>query len=419
MLARSKYWGQQLTAKQILQRYAAGERDFRGAILNGCNFSGANLSGADFSGAQIRGTRFVDATLIGTKFCHAETGPANYWELVRLLAILIAIPCGFLQAVASFYIGFGLSSLDRGIRINDFPILTAAVAAVIVTTGLIIGARVISGAGAVMTATIVNILTGFFAALLAGFISAFGYDNFLVVFLTVLATASAIAIANIGLSESVARRIRQDGPGFEVLRNLSVLGGTTFSGATLTEASFASAILNKANFANSRQRSTILTRVRWQNAQQLEQAHLGNTYLRDQRIRHLLTRLNGAGLNGQASLDLSNTDLRSVNLAGAQLQRVNLRRANLNGATFAGAELQGANLTGAHCLGTNFTAAQFTGACIKAWKINNATVLENIDCQYIFLGERLSDRGYGDRRPCNQDNIFQPGDFEQFFQQCS
>ncbi|MEM6521936.1 MAG: pentapeptide repeat-containing protein, partial [Cyanobacteria bacterium P01_C01_bin.70] len=90
MMARSKYSEQRLTAKQVLQRYGAGERDFRGAILDGCDFSSANLSGADFSGAKIRGTRFVDSALIGTKFCHAEAGPSTGRYIVQLLAVLIA-----------------------------------------------------------------------------------------------------------------------------------------------------------------------------------------------------------------------------------------------------------------------------------------------------------------------------------------
>ncbi len=301
MIARSKYWGQQLTAKQILQRYAAGERNFRGAILNGCNFSGTNLSGADFSGAKIRGTRFIEATLIETKFCHAEAGPSTGRCIVQLLAVLIAIPCGFLQMVASLLTVSLLFSINSDTIANHFLVLllwlAAAISVVMVTTGLIVGARVISGASAVRTAAIVNIPISFLAALLVEVMTIVSSGNAGVSFLTVLVPASAILIANIWLSESVARRIRQGGPGAEVLRNLSVRGGTAFNGATLTEASFASAILNKANFANSQQRSTILTRVRWQNAQQLEQAHLGTSYLRDQRIRHLLTHLNRSGLN--------------------------------------------------------------------------------------------------------------------------
>ncbi|MEM6522046.1 MAG: pentapeptide repeat-containing protein, partial [Cyanobacteria bacterium P01_C01_bin.70] len=383
-------------------------------------------SGADFSGAKIRGTRFVDSALIGTKFCHAEAGPSTGRYIVQLLAVLIAIPCGFLQAVASYYLGLASTDtyLDAAPFGNDFSVVATAAAVMLLTTVIIVGTRVIAGFDAVLAAAVVTTITilpvgmlGVLLSILAGLVR--GDDSaaaFFTTFVVVSGIAIAIENANFWLSRQVERHIHQGVPTFEALRNLSVWGGTAFNGANLTEASFASAILNQANFTNSLNRSTSLTRVRWQNAQKLEQAYLGTTYLCDQRVRHLLTCLTGSGLNGQTPLDLSNADLRGVNLAGAQLHRINFRKANLTGATLAGAQLQGANLTGARCWGTDFTAAQLTGACIKAWKINHATVLKDIDCQYIFLEEGLIIDGYRDRRPSNRDDIFQPGDFEQLFQ---
>jgi hypothetical protein len=43
MTERGKYHGQRLKAREVLQLYAAGERDFRGAILRGCNLSASQL----------------------------------------------------------------------------------------------------------------------------------------------------------------------------------------------------------------------------------------------------------------------------------------------------------------------------------------------------------------------------------------
>jgi len=40
-----------MTAKELLARYAAGQRDFRGVDLAGVDLSGANLSGACMTGA--------------------------------------------------------------------------------------------------------------------------------------------------------------------------------------------------------------------------------------------------------------------------------------------------------------------------------------------------------------------------------
>lgn len=344
MTAQSKYGGQRLTAKQVLQRYAAGEREFRGAILDDCDFRGANLSGADFSRAKIRGTCFVDATLIRTKFCHAEAGPSIYRRIVQLLAVLIAIPCGFLQAVASFYLGrifadfpgwFGGGILGADLTGQNFSIIIMATAMIILTTMAIVGARVIAGVDAVLAAAAVTTITilpvGVLGVLLGIVASIARGDNsasaFFITFAVVLGIAIAIENANFWLSWQVKQHIHRGDPAFEAWRGLSVWGGTTFNGANLTGASFASAILNKANFANSQKRSTILNRVRWQNAQQLERAHSGRSYLQNPKVRHLLTHLTGSGLNGQAPLDLSNIDLRGVNLAGAQLHRINLRKA--------------------------------------------------------------------------------------------
>ncbi len=43
-----------MKAAEVLRRYAAGERNFRGVNLRGQSFKGADLSGADFSYADIR-----------------------------------------------------------------------------------------------------------------------------------------------------------------------------------------------------------------------------------------------------------------------------------------------------------------------------------------------------------------------------
>jgi uncharacterized protein YjbI with pentapeptide repeats len=39
--------------KQLLEKYAHGERDFRGAILIGIQLNGVDLSSVDLSGANL------------------------------------------------------------------------------------------------------------------------------------------------------------------------------------------------------------------------------------------------------------------------------------------------------------------------------------------------------------------------------
>lgn len=77
---------------QLLQRYAAGERNFTGIQLIGCNLQGANLEGinlsradlmlADLSGCLLTGAKLVGANLIGaemvkTNLREASLGGAN------------------------------------------------------------------------------------------------------------------------------------------------------------------------------------------------------------------------------------------------------------------------------------------------------------------------------------------------------
>ncbi len=66
---------EEMTAEELLQRYAAGEREFNMADLRGVNLQGANLEdiglggsnlrGADLEGANLRGARLGDAYISG------------------------------------------------------------------------------------------------------------------------------------------------------------------------------------------------------------------------------------------------------------------------------------------------------------------------------------------------------------------
>ncbi|MGF1460561.1 MAG: pentapeptide repeat-containing protein [Leptolyngbyaceae cyanobacterium] len=155
----------------------------------------------------------------------------------------------------------------------------------------------------------------------------------------------------------------------------------------------------------------MLTDIRWHGADQLDQARLGSSNLQDSRVRNLLVTLNGV------DQELTDADLRGVNLAGATFHRINLTGANLKGATLARAALHGANLMNAQCVGTDFTGAHLTGACLEAWNIDNTTVLQDIDCDYVFLRAKPDGKGNRERRPHNPDKVFQPGDFEKFFRE--
>ncbi|MDZ8140998.1 MAG: pentapeptide repeat-containing protein [Nostoc sp. DedQUE04] len=52
-----------MDAEELLQRYAAGERDFSGVDLEGANLVRANLSEANLRGANLARTSLREANL--------------------------------------------------------------------------------------------------------------------------------------------------------------------------------------------------------------------------------------------------------------------------------------------------------------------------------------------------------------------
>ena len=62
-----------MTAEELLQRYAAGERDFAGVSLRECVLVNTDLRGVNLSGADLR-----FAELIGVKLTEANLTKANF-----------------------------------------------------------------------------------------------------------------------------------------------------------------------------------------------------------------------------------------------------------------------------------------------------------------------------------------------------
>jgi uncharacterized protein YjbI with pentapeptide repeats len=62
---------------ELIEKYQAGERDFKGANLTGANLRGANLTGANLTGANLRGADLRGANLTGANLRGANLTGAN------------------------------------------------------------------------------------------------------------------------------------------------------------------------------------------------------------------------------------------------------------------------------------------------------------------------------------------------------
>ena len=453
-----------MKAQEVLRQYAEGKRDFRHANLRGANFKGQDLSDSDFSGADIRSANFANAALRGADFTSVNAGLQRRWMVVQLLiVILLAGVAGVLQGLVGgitiIYlhdsnkgtIGFGIylvlivviytvialqgltiqilgsiliASVGAGIVIGldtglgtglgTVPV-TVTVAVAVVSLGTIAGAVAVTGLGAVaVTVAVVSLgtIAGTVAvaglSTVAGIVAAAG--------LGVVTAAAVVAVTSLLLSFYVGQQVLKENKKFAIVRMfglaIAAVGGTTFCGADLTEATFNQSHLNNTNFANARQRETVLTRVCWCGAKRLNRARLGSSILQDRRVRTVLTRTEKG-----YKQNFTDANFRGANLSGVTLEGANLKRAILSNSLLTNAVLKNAILTEAQAINADFTGVCLTGATLEAWNIDSSTTLKNIDCQYVFLRETLDEKGTRERRPHNPNKLFQPGDFEKFFKE--
>ena len=116
--------------------------------------------------------------------------------------------------------------------------------------------------------------------------------------------------------------------------------------------------------------------------------------------------------------NFSQANLQSATLQSANLSKANLSQANLKAADCRDANLSKANLRELQALGTNFTGAMLTGACIQDWHVNHQTVLDRVQCDYIYLvaTQAVEEKGFAfrERRPLH--GYFAAGEFAREFQ---
>ncbi|MBD2292902.1 pentapeptide repeat-containing protein [Anabaena sphaerica FACHB-251] len=441
--------------------------DYSGENLQGRSFKGENLTGANFSKADIRGANFTNAILKGADFTGAKAGLQRRWVIVLLIvAFLVSALSGFFSIIIGTVITFIFDTKNSEIFIAQTVVLVMVTVFCIVTIrkGLIAGTGVfavtvasviavafafaiagvftravaVAGVGAVAVAfTLTGAFAGAFAVTVAFTVAEARAVAGVVVFAVAVAGVGAVALARtyavtvafaavvtqavaeaVGVAEVVMFVLFSDyigwrsffGDGKDAwIRSFAIAyattNGTSFRGADLTDADFTGATLKNTDF-----RKANLTRTRFYEAKKLDFARPGNTILSNLGVLNLLITLNGRGKS------YTGANLRGANLIGADLKEANLKDADIVEATFEGACLEWANLTLAQAVGTNFTNAQMTGACLEAWNIESTTILDNVDCRFVYLLE-YPKLGTDDRERRPSSGEFKPGEFSKLFEE--
>jgi uncharacterized protein YjbI with pentapeptide repeats len=425
-------------------------KDFSHKNLCGWPFKGHDLTDANFEKASIRGVSFTNANLKNANFSCVKAGLSKRRVGLLFLALLLLVSLsGVTSGLGGFLVFFLLT--NESIRLSGTSGMTVLLSlfvllfttnykgfAVGLTAGvLILIPSLILGAVFTNTNDIASIGIAFFVGGAAEFAIASSYIGAAVSIAGAMAIFSSVPMA-IGMAgmfsfalvsaatlqtpiavpttviiclfgNYTAWRARAGDEKFAWIRNSAVAfaatGGTSFHGANLTDANFTQATLKNTDF-----RGANLTRTCWHQAKKLDLARVGNSILSKPSVRNLLVSRNGY------KKSFVGENLQGANLTGANLNEVNLKEADISGATLQEAELKWANLTKSQAINTNFRKAYLTGACLEAWNIDSTTILEQVDCQYVFFREHPHPiTGDKERRPHDPDKIFEPGDFEKLY----
>ncbi|MBT9312549.1 pentapeptide repeat-containing protein [Leptothoe kymatousa] len=459
-----------MKAAEVLRLYEAGRRDFKGVSLRGQSFKGKDLSGADFSEADIRSTNFTNANLTEVNFSEAKAGLQRRWAagLVVASLLLYGVLCfstGALYIYISFLSPINLLALiasvaiiflflRKGIGLSTLA-LTMAPTVFLIALSSRVGAELFGNLFLSIFLVFATFSTTFSFMVVCAFAVSFAIvETASMAMLTVL-TVTAVAIG-IGIvlalvttsepdsifrlysslvgviatvffvrvSAYIARRALKGDIRDSWIRSialaLSATGGTSFRGATLTDADFSQSLLKSTDF-----RRAVLMRTRWRDAEKLDRIRPGESYLDNPKIRELVITGNDQGQSYDHLLNLEGINLQGANLVKADFTGSTLKTGTLQGATltntyFIGADLnrvnlQGVDLSNAQLNQTqldqaDLTGATLTGACIEDWNVNSSTKLADITCDYVYLKSNQQER-----RPSQ--GTFQPGEFTALFQQ--
>ena len=425
--------------------------------LRGHSFKGQRLVDEDFSDCDIRGADFSRAVLVKANFSRTRAGQTPLYLFSTLfISCFLAVSSGYVVGwsggvVGSLMmmqndqqIGFWSSLISIatlillvivasrrgiGIALGTFSLITAffivllaalgeasviaaAITQLLVIAGAISGA-VLFGITIVVLKVVIQslFLQISFSAFLLGNI--FGmwegiegeqpYEHLTQALPVAILITGVLLISSLRIGFQAEKQDKRYLLIYKAAKVLSSFGGTNFRNAILTDADFTEAHLSCTDF-----RQAILKRTCWFQAKKLEQARLENTYLEDKLIRRLVVLKDGVGQHFEyrnlQGLNLNNANLKDAFFTGANLSESTLENANLAGARLAKAQFYQSNLRKA-CL---------TGAYIENWGISTDTILDYINCKYVFMHLPTDEDPDPCRKPDNRQEYFKEGDFTDF-----
>lgn len=413
----------------------------------------------DYQGKDIRGLDFRRRNLTGVSFQGATAGLKPFVVLLLLLVSVIAAGvCGLIGGYASAVPSL-LSELLNSTQTSLVFLLEAGFLVLFLVTlilrgpGMALGIQVI--ALAVITALIAFAGSGRDAApavVLLSIVNAIALGGMMmgslamVVFICLggrrwlpLPAAVAVVASIPGITEgmkaspteaislrpgvttliiflttllltlpfAIAAQASKGNPSYQLIKKVAVsfctVFGTRFTGANLERADFSAASLSYCDFREAR-----LARTLWRGATGLGLCRLGSTYLANPVVRDLVVSRHGSG--GR----YDHLNLRDLHLDGASLDGSSFIGSDLSGCSLRNANLRNTKLAQARLYAADLTEADISKACIEDWAISTDTCFDRVVCEEIYMRLPTSDNPDPWRKPDNRNDVFQPGDFNDF-----